>query len=156
MKQKEGSSNKESPLILMYFSHGIGWTRSRNLDDMTRTRCLSYGILCSVPPKAKNRETEVSRGFRFFVSWFCRPLYNAATFFSSFVIARLMKSLIVMPVLRVLCLPPYNNPDSFQCPPQNPCATRQVSDLHMRSVPCSNPERFILESHNGISAVHLR
>ena len=54
----------------MYFSHGIGWTRSRNLDDMTRTRCLSYGILCSVPPKAKNRETEVSRGFRFFVSGF--------------------------------------------------------------------------------------
>ena len=52
----------------MYFSHGIGWTRSRNLDGMTRTRCLSYGILCSVPPKAKNRETEVSRGFRFFVS----------------------------------------------------------------------------------------
>jgi hypothetical protein len=59
---------------------------------MTRTRYLSYGILCSVPPKAKNRETEVSRGFRFFVSGFCRPLYNAATFFSSFVIARLMKS----------------------------------------------------------------
>ena len=40
----------------------------------------------------ENRETEVSNGFRFFVSWFCRPLYNAATFFSSFVIARLMKS----------------------------------------------------------------
>ena len=40
----------------------------------------------------ENRETEVIRGFRFFVSWFCRPLYNAATFFSSFVIARLMKS----------------------------------------------------------------
>ena len=40
----------------------------------------------------ENRETEVSHGFRFFVSWFCRPLYNAATFFSSFVIARLMKS----------------------------------------------------------------
>ena len=51
----------------MYFSHGIGWTRSRNLDGMTRTRYLSYGILCSVPPKAKNRETEVSRGFRFLI-----------------------------------------------------------------------------------------
>ena len=38
----------------------------------------------------ENRETEVSHGFRFFVSWFCRPLYNAATFFSSFVIARLI------------------------------------------------------------------
>ena len=31
---------------------------------------------CSVPPKAKNRETEVSRGFRFFVSGrrFCEEI----------------------------------------------------------------------------------
>ena len=40
-----------------------------------------------------------NRGFRFLrVRFWYRPLYNAATFFSSFVIARLMKSLIVMPV----------------------------------------------------------
>ena len=49
-------------------------------------------------PKDENKETEVIAASVSSCLFWYRPLYNAATFFSSFVIARLMKSLIVMPV----------------------------------------------------------